>query len=56
MLQRSARKPLWSITLFPYVNCQKSAQRESCELSFIWGLMRTIAWTVDSSEELSVYI
>ena len=23
---------------------EKNAQRESCELSFIWGKMRTIAW------------
>ena len=23
---------------------KKNVQRESCELSFIWGKMRTIAW------------
>ena len=30
--------------LFPLVDLEKNAQRESFELSFIWGKMRTAAW------------
>ena len=41
---REHRPYLVHLCLFSFVDWKKKVQRESCELSFIWGKVRTIAW------------
>lgn len=33
-------------------DCNRNAQHESCELSFVAGKMRTIAWEIEPLREL----
>ena len=43
-IQAKEGSPLW-VTLLVAIKLS-NAQHESCELSFIWGKMRTIAWEI----------
>ena len=50
LLESSQRKEVHSGSFCGHHNCQlkKDVQLESCELSFIWGKMRTAVWEAAS--------